>query len=225
MKKQTLVIIAMIIVICQFNLGTSFAQQVKEIPFKIDERSLKLKDREIMATSPLSLKIKIATQQPISDNGLQFAFVITNNSSTEISLGNPLINLTPKLIDEKGRFISVINEYSMMLINYRKFYVPKFEAFEIGDTFINGKKQEIDYHTSENISIPGNGTYQINLGVLNIRTNPSAATPKERTAAAIKIKKGKYKLSFGAVVATARTVKPFFSNILDTPEIEVDYGQ
>ncbi len=224
MKKQALGIIAMIIVICQFNLGTLFAQKVRELPFKREENPVKLESRRTMDASPLSLKIAMATAQPVSGQGLKFTLVITNNSSTEISLYNPLIALTPWLINEKGEYISFSNIRMSMDVNYVTFYVPNFEAFEIGDTFINGKKHEVDYHTSETINIPANGTYQVNLSVLNVRVGPGA-TSDHMGSAINKLKKGRYKLSFRASISTARTEKAFFVYSLNTPEIEVDYGQ
>ncbi len=214
----------MVIVVCQFNLGSLFARQIRELPFKQEKSTVKLESGRTMDASPLSLKITVAATQPVSVQGLKFSFVIANNSSTEINLYNPLIALTPWLINEKGERISFSNLRMAEDVNYVKFHVPNFEAFEIGDTFINGKKHGIDYHTSENISIPANGTYQVNLSILNVETGPKTASDKMGSSIN-KVKKGKYKLSFRVSVSTARGEKTFFVYGLKTPEIEVVYGQ
>ncbi len=224
MKKQILGIIAMVIVVCQFNLGTLFAQQVKEIPFKLDEIGPpQLMNGRTMAASPLQLKLKIATQQPVSSKGLQFILVITNGSSAEVSIYNPLDVLRILMQSEIGQFASIMHQ-SLISSQYRGFFVPKFESFEIGDTFINGKKREVDYHTSENIPIPANGTYQVNLSILNVIKRLSAASVEERETIT-KIKKGKYKLRFSIITSTVRTAKDSFVYGLKTPEVEVVYGQ
>ncbi|WP_113664046.1 hypothetical protein [Pedobacter nanyangensis] len=223
MKKQALGIITIMMVICHIPISL-VAQQLKEIAFKKIEMELQSEKPQNMVASPLQVKLKIAEQQPISSKGFEFAIVITNNSSADVDIGNPLTTLSPSMIDEQGYSVLLDNPRASEIVHYRRFFVPSFEAFEIGSTLVNGKKQEVNYHTSESIRIPAKATYQINLSILRFSANPKTHSIEERNASAIKIKKGKYRFRVSLMVAAARGTTTRFADILRISEVAVSYG-
>jgi len=218
MKKQTLGIITSIIVICQLNVNTLFAQKAKIVPFN----DLKIEVEQKMNFPDLKLELKIDTQQPVYREGLKFTIIITNRSSKELDLYNPLDMSTLVLNNEMGIPVSV-DRSPLFIAKYARFYVPNFESFDVGKTFLNGKMVNIDFYNTENIKLPANSSLEMNLSIANVLTNPRLR--RKPDAPKSKIAKGKYSLTLTTMISSVRSSKEFFLKTMETPEVTVLYGQ
>lgn len=218
MKKQIFGVLAIIIVICQLNVSTMLAQQAKLIPFK--ERIIPTDQK--MDNPDVKTELKIDDKQPLSREGLKFAIIITNHSPNELDLYNPLDMTTLVLNNEMGLPVSV-DRSPLFVAKYARFYVPNFESFDVGKSFLNGKRVSIDFYNTENIKLPANSTLEMNLSIANVVTNPrlrrNLDVPKS------KIAKGKYSLALTTIISSVRSSKNFFLKSMQTPEVTIFYGQ
>jgi hypothetical protein len=119
-------------------------------------------------TEKLQAHICIDTIQKQSDKGLQFSIRITNDSSADISISNPLEFMGPVLSNDTG--LNMMTEEigrSLMHLAYGRKY--HYSSFNIAAVKVNGKKSTNDLNAARTIIIPAKGVYDIFVSITKAR--------------------------------------------------------
>ena len=211
MKKISLITSFFLLTAC------SYCQTIKGIKLnsiKNPPKNISIKQGD---NNPLEASVIIDVKQPQSGTGLHFSIKLVNRSNNDKLVHNILDGLLLTVYqDDPGTLIPPPSDVFSREFRKGQKWVLGEVPFEIGDLYINEKKQKIDLTQTEKITIPKGGTLVLNLSVLKVYDK--RLTKKEN------LKKGHYRFYISMGINSWTAGNSAFYDRLEIPQIIIDYG-